>query len=1091
MIRRVQFFACTFVFLLLLAPAAFAQTGNVEGTVSDAETGAPLPGVNIVILEDGETTTMGATTNADGYFNILNVSPGTYSIRASFVGYTTQRVEGINVNIDLTTEVEFELQPATEELDEVVVQAQEEIVKRDVSANVANLSSEMVENVPTTSLQGLIGLQAGAQGLSIRGSNPDELSLRMDGASMRGGRNNEPIMAVSYASIDEVQIQTGGFNAEYGNVRSGLVNVVTKEGPRNRYTADLILKYSSPGRDYFGPLPNDRNSHWMRPYTHPRIAYEGVFAGCEDLTTDKGCVWDKYTREQYVNPEFRGFNQLSKELLKDSDPGNDMTPDELRDVYLYFSSRDMTVDIPDYTIDGAFGGPVPGISNALGDLRFFASYRQDNTAYPIPMMPAERKLDRSGRLKLTSDIGRGMKLQMNGLLARDTGLNISRHGYGNVWNGGASYLDNIGSSVFEGVDGGYLRKEIDRYMLGGVFTHTLSPNTFYKVRAQKLSESYLNVLPEFADTTVVGYWGTLERFEDEIGKLLPGRRFTRMDPASEGGSTALGAHNAETRDSTQTATWTVNFDLTHQLNRHVQFKTGLDYVYEDLNVRHGIWEADNTPFGDDAWHWYQEHTYEFYRRLHQGAAYAQAKISFQRLIANIGLRGDYFDPATDWYVHDPFTNAFSNVNGNQFEELVEHERMPAQFRLSPRLGVSFPVSVYSKLFFNYGYFRQLLTPRDLYQVRRWELGAIRRLGNPNHPMPTTVSYELGYEHNLFNLFLIRLTGYYKAKENQPRDVEFENIDGTVVYDKPYPLNYGDTRGVEVSLNKISGRWVRGFANFTYMSDKSGNFGYGQQYENRTLQREYEQTALQEINTPTPRPWANINLELMTPRDFGPRLGDMQPLADWRITVLTGWRAGDTFTWDGAGTSGQETEVLENNISWKDDWDFDMRISKAIQFPMMEVQFFTDISNVLNRRELNQGAFSGRGFLHYMTSLHLPKETFEQVEGEPYNFVYGDDKPGDFREYAVEYTPIQVTGVAEDGRPDISTRNLHPRPLYYARPEGADEGTYYEWTGNEWKKADADKVEYVLDNKAYIRMPHESTWTFLNPRRINFGIRVTF
>src|SRR5690554_4893059 len=92
--------------LIIPAEMALAQTGKISGQVTDASTGEPLPGVNVVIAG----TTTGATTDPDGYYTILNVPPGTYSLRASFIGYTPETVEEVRVNIDLTSEVNFSLQ---------------------------------------------------------------------------------------------------------------------------------------------------------------------------------------------------------------------------------------------------------------------------------------------------------------------------------------------------------------------------------------------------------------------------------------------------------------------------------------------------------------------------------------------------------------------------------------------------------------------------------------------------------------------------------------------------------------------------------------------------------------------------------------------------------------------------------------------------------------------------------------------------------------------------------------------------------------------------------------------------------------------
>ena len=127
-----------------------------------------------------------------------------------------------------------------------------------------------------TSVSEVVQLEAGvlasANGeLSIRGSNFNEIAFSVDGLSMRDGRNNEPYSTVSYTSIKEMSVQSGGFNAEYGNVRSGLVNIVTKEGDKRRYNGDVLLRHSGAQRDYFGPLPNHPNGFFWRPFTDPAV----------------------------------------------------------------------------------------------------------------------------------------------------------------------------------------------------------------------------------------------------------------------------------------------------------------------------------------------------------------------------------------------------------------------------------------------------------------------------------------------------------------------------------------------------------------------------------------------------------------------------------------------------------------------------------------------------------------------------------------------------------------------------------------------------------------------------------------------------
>jgi hypothetical protein len=79
---------------------------------------------------------------------------------------------------------------------------------------------------------------------------------------LRDPGNNKPITAVALSSIQEVSIERGGFNAEYGQVRSGIVNIVGKEGSVNEYFGSIQLKYSPATPKHFGISVYDPNSMW-------------------------------------------------------------------------------------------------------------------------------------------------------------------------------------------------------------------------------------------------------------------------------------------------------------------------------------------------------------------------------------------------------------------------------------------------------------------------------------------------------------------------------------------------------------------------------------------------------------------------------------------------------------------------------------------------------------------------------------------------------------------------------------------------------------------------------------------------------------
>ena len=958
-----------FVLLILTTSTAFAQTGKISGQVVSAESGEPIPGANVVIVG----TQQGTSTNPEGQYTILNVSPGTYDLRASFVGYETQTIQGIEVNIDLTTTVNFELPEETVGLEGVTVTAGQRVVKEDISASRVDVSAEDIENLPVSDVESVVGLQAGVQGLQIRGSEADEADIRIDGASLSSGRDSNPYSGFSYTSVQTVQVQSGGFNAEYGNIRSGVVNVVTKEGSRENYEADVLFRYSPATKKHFGISADDPESYWMRPYLDDETAFEGTNN------------WDTYTQNQY--PDFDGFNEIAADA--------DLTPEQAQELFRFRHRRDIAIQSPDYVVDGTVSGPVPGISQYLGDLRFMASYRQQQEQYIVPL--SRDGYDAyNGRVKLTSNITPTVKLTVQGMRAEEKGSNeeAPRTGPTRIRrDGDADRVSGYGNGVFynpsigDGGDGifgtgRWSLSDIGHTMFSAKLNHTLSDNTFYEFQLQRYETQYRTFPAAERDFTPIAQFGGLEVDEAPLG-------FSFESTNSLTGM-RMGAHHSEFRDTSDVTEWRANFDITSQLGQYNEVQAGIEFSLEDQDINYQ-WNDFLLNPGDNYTSWQSTPIY--------GAAYVQDKLEFRGMIANVGLRLDYFNPNTDRYIFPEYPEAFLGKNRDQFDELLEQESVDPQINLSPRLGVSFPVAEGSKIYFNYGHFYQELQPDMLYNVERGYItDSVVQIANPSVPRPKTTAYELGYEQSLFDQYLIRIAGYYKDIQNQPRWVTFQSRDGLISYETNFAENYEDIRGVEFSLYKNVGDWFQGFVNYTYDVRSEGDFGFGNFYENRVAQREYERTTTDYYQSkPQPQPFARLSLTFLTPADYGPVVGGINVLGDWRINLLGQWQAGEFETF----TNQLNAPTVENNLQWKAYRMVDMRLSKNLNVQGVDANLFADIQNVFNLKNLNQSSFVGpNDYQNYVNSLHLPEEAVEGWEtnyvpaDENGNPIYGDDKLGD-------------------------------------------------------------------------------------------------
>jgi len=1034
--------------ILLFSNSLLAQSGKINGFVRDAD-GEPLPGVNVVI----ESSLKGTAAEGDGFYQILNVGPGTYTLKATYIGFSPILIENVIVNIDQTTKIDITMREQTVEGEEIVVIAQRPVVQKDVASSQSNISKESLDALPITSVSEAIGLQAGVQGLSVRGSNSDEVSFNLNGITLRSERNNSPFTGVSITSIENVQVQTGGFTAEYGNLRSGLINVTTKEGKRDRYTLDGIMRVTPPQQKNVGQSINDPNSYWLRPYLDNDVAWTGTNNG----------AWDEYTKSEY--PAFEGWNAISQTLLNDNDPSNDLSPSAAQQLFLYQHRKDMEINDPDYEMDFTFGGPVPFISEQVGDLRFSTSFRETQDMYLVPLS-RDRYKQTTFQGKLTSNIASGMKLSIDGLYSRQSGTGASQAGNPGFFispSGIAGSMDQVSfiESRLYSSDFWAPTEQITKG-LGIEFNHSLSKDTYYEVRVNNVSTSNSTNPGAFRDTSDVFTIGGVGFGEGPFG-------FFDESSNGIGSGMRMGVGMSTSRDSSKVSVLNASFKITSQLDRVNQVKAGIEFIRSNSRVNYGSFDKV-LPSGRTRSVWNTNPI-----RI---GAFIQDKLEFNGMIANLGLRVTYSDPNIDWYEYEDFTNLFDDGNADALDTAMVSDVDP-QIVFQPRLGVSFPITEQSKFFFNYGHQVQLPDPENLYLVRIEPISnTVTRLASPNNKLPKTVDYELGYEQSLFNQYLIRISGYYKDAKNQPIQVDYISRDNNE-YSVSRPFSYADTRGLELTFRKQSGRIFWGEINYTYSIRSAGLFGTLENYENPFSQRNYDRNTLDnEIAKPVPRPYARLQLYLQSPPDFGPEFLGGKPLANWQIVPLITWSAGSYFTYTGGGS----IPGIENNVQNRDFWGTSLRVTKPILLDNGgNIKIFADVSNVINRRNFNvfnAGLINGQDYLAYMESLHLSKDVLDEI-GLINQRVAGSDKPGDYRPDDVEYVPIEVFST-------LPTSG-NERALYYVPTEGK----YYQWDGSTFIDADGNKVSQVLDDKAYINMPDQRFFNFLDPRTIRFGIRFSF
>lgn len=1042
--------ALIILFLLAFNPSVKAAvTGKIAGVVVDAGTGEPLPGANIVI----QGTAMGAAADPDGYFFIIRISPGIYNVQARMMGYESVTQEGVEVSSDHTTQLRFELNPAVIAGEGVTVKAEAEIIKMDLASSSISVKSEDIEAVPFIDEIGdFINLQAGIQGWKVREGSLDQVGFMTDGLNLVDGRTNNPALMPPLSMVKELNVIKGGFAPEYGNLRSGLINIVTKE-PADVYHGTLSYRFIPARTKHRGPSVYDTTNFWLRAYLMEedslcwigsrgiirkqraveRLAEDTLETGDSAAYLELMAVYDHYQDVLDHNLVFNGWLRLS---------GNDTAlAEQAREVFMWTHRakganellpdgydglpREVTYgDKPDWSVDASFGGPVPVIGGALGDLGFYVAHRQSREAFALPASNRDFYVEHNTMLKLVSHLSKSIKLSFDMMYGEQNTLSATSNGefgaegtpdflaidegdlgpqfvqfvqgIGYVSGTGGVYLsagDDVFRSELVNKNAAYYPAFIPQYdiynnMQGITFDHAIKENTFYTIRISHLSNR------RYCDK-----YETFEPRDTSILYTLPGGAEVNEIPYGYYLDAALvqpdgswmGAHCAGAADYSKSQTWDFKFDLTSQLNSHNEAKIGFELNYADMNTHFekNRWESPHE-------NWVNEWSANPIR----GGAYIQDKLEFEGIIATVGLRADWNIPNTNWFpirTYDVYftSGIISTLGMDGVLETGQTEPAKGHLKIAPRFCISQPISENAKLFFNYGDFYSLPASYNMYQIF-WAPSrfGIRYLGDPSIDWPLTRAYELGTDWNIANMFQFHLAGYYKDITNQLASVRYENEDQTVQYNVPENLNYEDIRGIDLRISKDFGDWVRGWINYNYGVRSYGNTGKQTHYE--YLLQEAQQGAWDTVEyTVRATPVLQANIQFLTPKDLGMLLGNIS------FSVNYTWEAGSYVTYDPLHEDINDPERKYLNMQWKPWRKLQARIQKGISIAGTNLSVFAEVDNPFDWKYLDASSacfYNDDDRDKYFSSLHLPlyaEEGYEElgeVGDDQFGDVSSEDKP---------------------------------------------------------------------------------------------------
>ncbi len=953
--------------ILVFSMNLYAQSGKITGKVYDKETEEPLIGANIIV----QGTERGAAADSEGRFTIVNVLPGEYTVIARMMGYAEYVIQNVTVGINRTTELDFPMQQEAVAGQTVTVVAEKPPVQLDVSSSQKVISAESIESRPMSNLEEVLSTEAGidlsasseGSGLIIRGGGLNETDIIVDGLSTRDLRTQQPATNISLTAIQEVEVLTGGFNAEYGNVRSGMVSVVTKEGSMHRYSLNLDVRSSPPARKHFGPSPYSIEGPFWQVYAGPD-SYTGV------------------TEEMVKNEEypftFIGWNEVARQFVADPDPTNDKTPQELLEIWKWQHRLRKYADTPDYIVDGSFSGKVPFLP-----VTFMLSERYENLQLAYPMS-RNNSVASTTLLKLTAHLAPNMKLSFNNtyILKKGVSGSIYDDTYGMIDGSreGTQYARDVFYWRYIWHDANFNPITTQQYRGGLTLNHVLSSKTFYDLRLEYTTYKTAQEPIALRDTTGIKQIGGTWYDEAPFGYV--GSEYGSITEQYDILGNFLMSGGGRGQDHSKYWGVTLSGDILSQILKHHEVKAGFTFSYTELKERKEINHTYTTqPYEEAPWKWwyYNESPIKL-------GAYIQDKMEYGGMIANIGLRLDYMKVGKSPYNLDP-EYIFSNLpytlpnyrdQDNSFSGLTTSGD-DYKLYFSPRLGISHPVTVTSKIFFNYGHFYQPPIYDRMYTVKPYSRSA--QIPNIGIEWPRTVMYEIGVEQSIGQHILLHFLGYYKDVSNQISQQDIVAIDAENQVSTWANNSYEDIRGLELKLEKRSGKWWYGWISLEYMARSEGFTGLRYIYENRQKAEEEAETTNKIKNTPVPSLTANLTFR--TPRDFGPSLLGMKLLANWRMTVFQEWSDGGEQLLNPDALLSERHYV--ESIDW---WNTDLLVEKRFHFGRMRLGFFMQIRNLFNYRGYPSPLYWNK----YIDSLHFPHETGGQK---------GNDKIGEWDKDYVE------------------------------------------------------------------------------------------
>lgn len=714
---------CLYLLVMVLAlPLWAGTTGKITGRVVDAATRDGLPGVNIIV----EGTTFGSVTDLQGRYLILRIPPGVYSIRAQVLGYNEMRFDRVQVSIDKTSTVDFSLtQTVLQSGQTITVTATKPLVERDLTSTMATVNSEIIDRLPVDNLQDVINLQAGVVEGHFRGGRSGEVAYLIDGVSINDVYSGGLAVQVENTAVQELQVISGTFNAEYGQAMSGIVNIVTKEGGE---------KYHGSLSSYLGDyVSNHTGIFWNVDAFNPIYNLEGTLSGPVPFAKKRASF---FASGRYYDNDGALYG---RNVFLPSDSSSFPSSD-VRDWYIESHGK------------GFRFSSQEDFSRFADSVKHAASY--------VTMRPSRRW---TGQIKVGYRLTDANKVDYEGLVQQQR------------------YKEYDHQFRFD-PEGDFWRHQLG-WNNSLTWTSMLNERNFFTVKAARFYTDYQQRV-----------------YDDPYDSRYVNPMFLK---AASGNAFLTGGQQMWHFLRT-TTTSIAKADFTSQLTREHQLKAGLEYRQHRLWLR----SFEIRLNRDTGWAPYVppetknvQNNDEYLLHPLEVSAYVQDKIELAYMVVNVGVRYDFFK--SDGYVPldflQPAVSPLRKARSSQ--------------QLSPRFGLSYPITDRGAIHVSYGHFFQIPNFEYLFSNPDFELYATSNYGSTSPPERTpntignaelkpqkTTIYEIGLQQQLGEELSMEVTAYFKDIRNL-LGTEILHTTTGIRYARFINRDFGSVKGLTFAFEK--------------------------------------------------------------------------------------------------------------------------------------------------------------------------------------------------------------------------------------------------------------------------------------------------